>query len=223
MVSLQDQFRCGGSEAYEQWVLNLLGLADSEPTEWVGDGRFDLRVAQTPEELESFLAGKQTAGETARMTAGYCWPWSDPRSDGTLVNDVHIGGWSRPWNVKSDRSVGDAPGGPFWATDPNGFGQVGCVYTAQGFEYEWSGVIIGPDLIARDGRLVTDRAEFKDPNFRSRKAVSDDEADRLIPSTYKVLMARGMRGTILYAADAETRSFLAGLVHVQRSLETVYE
>ncbi|KUL29197.1 DNA/RNA helicase domain-containing protein [Actinoplanes awajinensis] len=49
-----------------------------------------------------------------------------------------------PWNVKSDRSVGDAPGSPFWATDPNGFGQVGCVYTAQGFEYEWSGVIIGP-------------------------------------------------------------------------------
>jgi uncharacterized protein len=173
--------------------------------------------------MESFLAAKQAAGETAGMTAGYCWPWSDPRPDGTLVDDVRVGNWSRPWNVKSDRSVGEAPGSPFWATDPNGFGQVGCVYTAQGFEYEWSGVIIGPDFVARNGRLVTDRDEFKDPNFRSRKAVSDAEADRLIRNTYKVLMTRGMRGTILYAADPETRAFLAGLIRVQHGLETVYQ
>jgi hypothetical protein len=223
VVSLHDQFRCGGSEVYEQWVLDLLGLDGREPTVWTGDGRFDLRVAQTPEELEFFLAAKQAAGETARMTAGYCWPWSDPRPDGTLVHDVRVGGWSRPWNVKSDRRVGDAPGSPFWATDPHGFGQVGCVYTAQGFEYEWSGVILGPDLIARGGRLVTNRDEFKDPTFRNRKSVSDQEADRLIRNTYKVLMTRGMRGTIVYSTDPETRAYLAGLVHVQRSLETVYE
>ncbi|GAA3350852.1 DUF2075 domain-containing protein [Amorphoplanes nipponensis] len=220
VVSLHDQFRCGGSESYERWVLNLLGLGESKPTMWVGDGRFDLRVAQTPEEMQAFLAEKQRAGETARMTAGYCWPWSDPRPDGTLVDDVRLGNW---WNVKSDRSVGDAPGSPFWATDPNGFGQVGCVYTAQGFEYEWSGVIIGPDLIARDSRLVTDRDEFKDPAFRSRKTVSDAEADRLIRNTYKVLMTRGMRGTVLYAVDPGTRAFLTDLVHVRRGLETVYE
>ena len=223
VVSLQDQFRCGGSEAYEEWVLSLLGLDGSTPEQWHGDGRFDVRVAETPEEMESFLASKQADGQTARMTAGYCWPWSDPRLDGTLVDDVRVGGWSRPWNVKSDRSVGDAPGSPFWATEPNGFGQVGCIYTAQGFEYQWSGVIIGPDLIARDGRLITNRAEFKDPNFRSRKTVSDAEADRLIRNTYKVLLTRGMRGTIVYAVDAETRAFLADLVQVQHDLETVYE
>jgi uncharacterized protein len=223
VVSLHDQFRCGGSEAYEQWVLGLLGLDGDKPGVWAGDGRFDLRVARSPEELEAFLAAKQGAGETARMTAGYCWPWSDPRADDTLVDDVRIGGWSRPWNVKSDRSVGEAPGSPFWATDPAGFGQVGCVYTAQGFEYEWSGVIIGPDLVARDGRLVTRRAECKDPAFRSHKTVSDDEADRLIRNTYKVLMTRGMRGTILYAVDEETRAFLTDLVRVRRGLETVYE
>jgi DUF2075 family protein len=222
VVSLHDQFRCGGSEAYERWVLSLLGLTSQPPAGWEGDGRFDLRLAETPLEMESFLAAKQAAGETARMAAGYCWPWSDPRPDGTLVSDVRVGGWSRPWNVKSDRSVGDAPGSPFWATDPQGFGQVGCVYTAQGFEYEWSGVIIGPDLVARGGRLVTNRDEFKDPTFRSRKTVSDAEADRLIRNTYKVLMTRGMRGTVLYAVDAETRAFLAGLISARRGLETVY-
>jgi hypothetical protein len=223
VVSLHDQFRCGGSEAYERWVLHLLGLDGGEPFAWEGDGRFDLRLADSPEQLEAFLAEKQAAGETARISAGYCWPWSDPRPDDTLVPDVQVGSWARPWNVKSDRSVGDAPASALWATDPNGFGQVGCVYTAQGFEYEWSGVIIGPDLVARNGRLVTRRSESKDPAFKSRKTVSDMKADRLIRNTYKVLMTRGMRGTMLYSTDPETRDYLAKLVQVRRGLETVYE
>ena len=223
VVSLHDQFRCGGSAAYEEWVLDLLGLGGGTPTVWTGDGRFDLRVAESPEQMEAFLAGRQTAGETARMTAGYCWPWSDPLPDDSLVPDVRVGGWARPWNVKADRGVGDAPGSPFWATDPNGFGQVGCVYTAQGFEYEWSGVIIGPDLVARDGRLVTDRDACRDPAFRSRQTVGDAEADQLIRNTYKVLLTRGMRGTVLYAVDPATRAFLADLVRVRRGPETVYQ
>ncbi|HYU84695.1 MAG TPA: DNA/RNA helicase domain-containing protein [Kribbellaceae bacterium] len=82
------------------------------------------------------------------MAAGYCWPWSDPRRDGTLVADVLLGSWARPWNLKGDRSVG----GALWASDPAGFDQVGCVYTAQSFEYDWSGVIPGPDLEFRDLR-----------------------------------------------------------------------
>ena len=223
IVSLHDQFRCGGSEKYEQWVLSALSLDGAEPLDWEGDGRFDLRLAESPEHMEVFLATKQKVGETARMSAGFCWPWSDPRPDGSLVPDVRIGSWSRPWNVKSERSVGDAPGRAYWATDPAGFGQVGCVYTAQGFEYEWSGVIIGPDLVARNGRLVTRRSESKDPAFKTRTELSDVEADRLIRNTYKVLMTRGMRGTMIYSTDAETRDHLAGLVHPRRGLETVYE
>ncbi|WFE40273.1 DUF2075 domain-containing protein [Micromonospora sp. WMMD998] len=223
MVSLHDQFRCGGSEAYEDWVLDLLGLDGGQPSVWAGDGRFDLRVAGSPQEMEAFLTQKQATGETARISAGYCWPWSDPRPDASLVPDVRVGDWARPWNVKSDRSVGEAPGSAFWATEPNGFGQVGCVYTAQGFEYEWSGVIMGPDLVARGGKLVSQRAESKDPAFRSRKALSDAEADRLIRNTYKVLMTRGMRGTVLYSTDPETRDWLNSLIRVERGLETVYE
>ncbi|SBT46930.1 hypothetical protein GA0070621_2756 [Micromonospora narathiwatensis] len=212
VVSLHDQFRCGGSSTYDRWTKDLLGLHEGEPMKWAGDGRFDLRIADSPEEMEAFLADKQAAGETARMSAGYCWPWSDPQPDDSLVADVQVGRWARPWNVKSDRSVGDAPGSAFWATDPGGFGQVGSVYTAQGFEYDWSGVIIGPDLVARDGRLVTRRSESKDPAFRNRQDVSDEAADRFIRNTYRVLMTRGMRGTLLYSTDPETRAFLASLM-----------
>jgi len=132
------------------------------------------------------------------MAAGYCWPWSDPNRDGTLVPDVAIDGWSRPWNLKGDRAVGDAPPAPLWAHDPRGFGQVGCVYTAQGFEYDWSGVVIGPDLVWREGRMVSRRDRSKDPDVRNRTRVSDADFDRLVRNIYKVLLTRGMVGTVLY-------------------------
>jgi len=212
VVTLDGQFRCGGSVAYESWVLGLLELDGRQPFTWTGDGdRFDLHAVGSAGELEAELTSHHACGQSARITAGYCWQWSDPTSDGTLVPDVTVGDWSRPWNLRGERSVGGAPGSAWWATDPRGFGQVGCVYTAQGFEYDWSGVIIGPDLIARDGRLITKRSESRDPALKP-KAVSDAEADRLIRNTYKVLLTRGMRGTTIYATDEETREFLAALI-----------
>ena len=53
--------------------------------------------------------------------------------------------------------------------------------------------------------------------------MSDDEADQLIRNTYKVLMTGGMRGTMVYSTDPETRDYLAGLIRPHRSVETRYE
>ena len=212
-ISLEGQFRGGGSAAYEEWVLQLLGLDGGGPQRWTGDDRFDVLVADSPMEMEAILRLKHEEGFSARMAAGFCWQWSDPRDDGTLVPDVQIDQvWARPWNAKSERAVGGAPGRSFWATDPAGFEQVGCIYTAQGFEYDWSGVIIGPDLLARDGKMVSVREANRDPAFRNRNAVSDHEFDVLVRQVYKVLLTRGMRGTVLYATDHQTRRLLYELV-----------
>jgi DUF2075 family protein len=72
-----------------------------------------------------------------------------PKDDGTLVNDVIIGDYERPWNARSDVGylASGIPKSHFWATDPNGINQVGCIYTAQGFEFDYVGVIFGKDLI----------------------------------------------------------------------------
>ena len=211
-VALDAQFRCGGSEAYVDWVQRLLGLSGDGPVEWDPDERFALDVVETPSELESRLAAYRDTGFGARMTAGFCWPWSDPKADGMLVRDVEIESWSRPWNLKGDRGLPGAPPSALWASKPEGFGQVGCVYTAQGFEYDWNGVIIGPDLVWRKNRWVSRRSFSKDPDFRSAKTVNDAEFDRLVRHVYKVLMTRGMVGTLLYSTDEETRELLRSLI-----------
>jgi uncharacterized protein len=109
-------------------------------------------------------------------------------------------------------SIDNAPPSALWATQDGGFDQVGCVYTAQGFEYDWNGVIMGPDLVWRQGRFISVRSENKDPNFRNATAVPDRRFDLLVRHVYKVLLTRGMVGTAIYSTDAETREALQSLV-----------
>ncbi|GAA2126176.1 DUF2075 domain-containing protein [Streptomyces synnematoformans] len=203
VLPLDGQFRCGGSDAYLGWVVRLLGLGPGGPVAWEPDGKMQLLVADSPQEMEALLDDRRSQHYSARMSAGYCWKWTKKVAPGqALPPDVVIGEWRRPWNVFGDRAVGGAPPAALWATDPAGFGQVGCVYTAQGFEYDWSGVIIGPDLVWRGDRWVTDRTASKDPAFKS--STPDADVDRLIRNTYKVLLTRGMIGTVVYSTDAET-------------------
>ncbi|HMM96300.1 DUF2075 domain-containing protein [Phycicoccus sp.] len=211
-INLDAQFRCGGSQEYVTWVQRLLELEPGGATTWGNEPNFEVSVADDPHEMEAYLRLKLEAGYSARMAAGYCWPWSDPHSDGTLVPDVRIGDWARPWNLKGDRSVGGAPAAALWASDPAGFGQVGCIYTAQGFEYDYAGVIIGPDLVWRDDRWVSVRSANRDPDFRNRTKVSDDDFDRLVRNVYKVLLTRGMRGVVLYSTDPRTQERLNDLI-----------
>jgi uncharacterized protein len=208
-VALDAQFRCGGSRVYEEWVLRLLGLDPGGPIRWSGDTYFELRAAPSPAALEGELHERADGGYGARMTAGFCWPWSDPRPDGTLVDDVTIGDWQRPWNLRGERGVGGAPPASLWATDPAGFGQVGCVYTAQGFEYDWNGVIFGPDLVWREDRWVAQPKASKDPAMRG---LSPQQTDPLLRNVYKVLLTRGMVGTVITSVDPETQSLLESLV-----------
>ena len=215
VVRLHDQLRCGGSVSYDTWVARLLGLGSAEPpipwSKLAGslDEGLTLTTAASPEALESWVLHQQAQhGGVGRLAAGFCWPWSNPVNtpDGLrLVEDVQIGEWKRPWNAKGEKTVADVPGSSYWATDERGFGQVGCIYTAQGFEYDWSGVIFGKDLVRRDGMWCPVRGNSKDSEV---KKADELHFGALIKNTYKVLLTRGMRGTVIYSEDPETQEFL---------------
>ena len=143
--ALEAQFRCNGSEAFVNWVNNTLGIRRTANVIWDLDEEFDFKVFESPEELEKAIRSKVASGYTGRVTAGFCWPWSVPNPDGSLKNDVVVGDYQRPWNARPEARV-LAPGIPnsnLWANDPHGIDQVGCVYTAQGFEFDYAGVIFG--------------------------------------------------------------------------------
>jgi len=207
-VDLDGQFRCGGSRLYETWLNGFLNLDSSEKVTWTKDPNFNVLVAGSPTDIESKLRQFESEGYKSRITAGYCWTWNDPNEDGTLPNDVKIGNWSKPWNVKGDRGVGGYLSGELWAIDPKGFDQIGCVYTAQGFEYDWNAVIFGPDLVWRSGMWVADRSGSKDPAMRG---IAPDHFETLVKNTYKVLLTRGLVGTLIYSVDEETQQYFESL------------
>ncbi|MBP7149404.1 MAG: DUF2075 domain-containing protein [Acidobacteria bacterium] len=146
---LDVQFRCAGSEAFVSWINNTLGLHRTADVLWNSRENFDFRIVDSPESLERAIAAKAAEGFTARLTAGFCWKWSKPNPDGTLKPDVVIGGFQRPWNAKPEarRLARGVPPAPLWAHESGGLHQIGCIYTAQGFEFDYAGVIFGRDLV----------------------------------------------------------------------------
>ena len=209
---LEAQFRCAGSDAFVSWVNNTLGIQRTAYVMWNENDEFDFRIMPTPQSLEDAIRQKLREKTTARLAAGFCWPWSNPRSDGTLVDDVVIGGYARPWNAKSD-SGSLAPGIPkesLWAYDADGVNQIGCVYTAQGFEFDYVGVIFGPDLI-----YVPQKAEWQGDKAKSFDTVvkrSGDRFTQMVKNTYRVLLTRGMKGCYVHFMNKDTENFFRSRV-----------
>jgi hypothetical protein len=206
---LEIQFRCKGSDEFVSWVDGMLGLAAGAPSNYRRAEEFDFRVVDSPQELEKLIRARSQESKTARLVAGFCWDWSDPNEDGTLVPDVKIGDFSRPWNAKPDagRLAPGIPKATLWATDPRGIDQIGCVYTAQGFEFDYVGVIIGPDLQVGPGssKLEGIRSKSSDSGIQR----SGDRASELIRRTYRVLLSRGIEGCYVYFSEDSTREYFS--------------
>src|SRR5208337_3626431 len=161
------------------------------------------------------IRAKATNGYSARLVAGFCWPWSNPDSSGQLVDDVKLDGFSMSWNAMPDAGK-LAPGIPksnFWASDPNGINQVGCVYTAQGFEFDYVGVIFGKDLTYHGG-WCGDRKVSHDSVV---KKAPEEEFVHLVKQTYRVLLTRGMKGCYVYFEDAATKDFFVSRMNAERA------
>jgi hypothetical protein len=101
-----------------------------------------------------------------------------------------------------------------WAYKPLGIEQVGCIYTAQGFEFDYAGVIIGGDLkfdpVSK--QIFTDKGACKDPVLRQNRQEATMTFDDYVRNIYRVLMSRGMKGCYVYAVDACLSNYLKGLI-----------
>ena len=204
---LEAQFRCGGSDAFIQWINNTLGVDRTPNVIWDERDSFDFRIISSPEALEQAIRQKSVEHYTARMTAGFCWPWSAPRPDGTLVDDVVIEEYSRPWNAKSDGGhlASGIPKESLWAYDPAGLNQIGCVYTAQGFEFDYVGVIFGTDLV-----YMPDTGTWRGDQTKSFDSVVKRSGPRfvqMVKNTYRVLLTRGIKGCYVTFLDKNTEHF----------------
>lgn len=211
--TLTAQFRCGGSDGYLNWLDDVLQIRPTGNFDNWADEQYEFRVCDDAATLYRELKARNTDNK-ARLVAGYSWDWpTEGRQRRGHARHVTVDGLSLPWNFSGEN----------WATAADGIEQVGCVHTCQGVEFDWLGVLIGPDLRFENGRVVGDPAnrartdsslkgwktalrEAKDDPAASEAVLAKVQA--IIKNTYKVLLSRGRKGCFVWCADKGLREYL---------------
>lgn len=207
-LELSSQFRCNGSDGYLAWLDNTLDIRETaNPT--LAAAEFDFRVFDNPADLHALVELKNRANNRSRVVAGYCWKWPSKKDPQAWDIDLPQFNYRRRWNLDKDGSL--------WIVTPGSVEQVGCIHTCQGLELDYVGVIVGPDLAYRDGRIVSDATKraSSDQSVKGLKSMLKAEpesaralADAIVKNTYRTLMTRGMKGCYVYCTDAPLAAYL---------------
>ena len=208
------QFRCNGSDGYIAWLDNSLQIHETANINLDDLGYdFDFQVVDSPNVLREIIEDMNLINNKARLVAGYCWDWNSKKNP--LMYDIVIPehDFKMKWNLASDGSL--------WIISPESVSEAGCIHTCQGLELDYVGVIIGPDLIVRNGQVITDASKRSQNDnsikgwkslYRANPETTSILLDSIIKNTYRTLMTRGMKGCYIYSQDAETREYFKKLL-----------
>ena len=207
-MDLESQFRCNGSDGYLAWIDRVLQVRETANTTLEG-ANYEFKVCASATELKELIYQRNRLNNKARMVAGYCWNWVSKKTPAALDIKLDAGEFKAKWNLSEDGSL--------WIVKPDSVREVGCIHTCQGLELDYVGVIIGPDLVVRNGKVVTDGAKRSggDSSIKGYKgllkkdpAAAREKADLIIKNTYRTLMTRGTKGCYVYSTDPETNLYL---------------
>ncbi|WP_300459907.1 DNA/RNA helicase domain-containing protein [Desulfobacula sp.] len=212
-MELQSQFRCNGSDGYLAWIDNALEIRVTA-NETLQGIDYDFQVFDTPNKLKEAIFKKNNINNKARLVAGYCWNWISKKPENNSLNDITIDKYdfAMQWNLTTDGSL--------WIRKPESVNEVGCIHTCQGLEVDYIGVIIGSDIIVRDGKIVIQPSERAktDQSLRGyKKELKENpeaatlKAEAIIKNTYRTLMTRGQKGCYIYCTDPETNAYFVEL------------
>lgn len=205
---LTSQMRVKSADDYVAYVQALLR---GERPAAIDFGDYEFRMFDDLGELRRTILERDKEHGLSRLIAGYAWEWRS-KKDKTAY-DIELDGQRLRWNsVAVD-----------WINSPGSVDEVGSIHTVQGYDLNYAGVIIGPELRydAASGRIIADRANYHDKKGKADnrilgKVYTDDDLLRYIRNIYAVLLTRGMRGTYLYVVDAPLREHLRSVIGARR-------
>jgi len=199
---LTSQFRCNGSDGYLAFLDHILEIRETANYDgFTNDYKFE--VYDNPTLMREDLRNLNRINNKARMIAGYCYDWITQKNKDENIYDISLDyDFNAKWNFNTTNT---------WAIDEDSFDEVGCIHTSQGLEFDYVGVIIGKDLIFRNGHVLTDpyKRAKTDQSLRGLKKDKDAQLiDRIIRNTYKTLLTRGQKGCFVYCEDRELAEYI---------------
>ena len=202
-LKLSSQFRCTGGDAYISFINGFLGYNGYKLTKYKPKN-YEFKVFDTPTAMYEEIQKKQNEFKNSRLLAGYTHEWVSKKDDTLYDFDMDSHKFLMKWNKFEDYS---------YINDDYQLDRIGCIHTIQGVDMAYAGIIIGKDLIYRDGKLIFNKTE----NAKSDKAsgirnAKNELAIKLIRNTYKVLLTRAIYGTFVYCEDQELNKYLKTLI-----------
>ncbi|GAA5144598.1 hypothetical protein GCM10025768_00550 [Microbacterium pseudoresistens] len=201
---LTTQMRVRAGADYVEYVRAL--LRDERPVR-PDLGDYDLRMFDDLGEMQAAIRARDAEVGLSRLVAGYAWDWVSRRDPQAF--DITLDGIRLRWN-STDKD---------WINAPGSLDEVGSIHTVQGYDLNYAGVIIGPDLRVSPatGHIVTDWDAYRDKKGKERTghlaaSFGDDDLLVFIRNVYGVLLTRGMLGTYVYVCDPELRERLTRLL-----------
>ena len=203
---LKTQLRVKGGNEYIEFVNRL--FTDNPSTYKLTNG-YDLQVFNDCYEMFEAIKTKNSEHKgLCRVLSGISFKWRRKARDKTTTiysrdYDFEIDGHHYCWNA--DFNAAD------FITNDENLDKIGCIYTCQGHDLNYAGVIFGRDITynPKEKRIEYHPSEFKDKNSKSN---NNDMTIKNIINAYLVLLTRGMYGTYIYAVDEELRKFIESLV-----------
>lgn len=198
---LSTQFRVKGGNQYVKLVHQMFDKADLIEQNPQNTGFYDLKLFDDLNEMVEQIHVKENQRGLSRMVAGFAWEWISKNDKSKF--DIVIGDTALQWNsIVTD-----------WVNSPNAINEVGCIHTTQGYDLNYTGVIIGPELDYdfTTNELVVYKENYKDKN--GKNSIKDTKVllDYVI-NIYKTILLRGIEGTYIYVCNPNLRKYFAQVI-----------
>jgi len=200
--TLKNQFRCRGGIDYVNFIHTILDGKAKNITPFYS-ANYDVRLFDKVENLVHEIKLKESQEGLSKLIAGYAWKWVSKKDKSQY--DIVIDNVNLQWNSATID----------WINSPNSINEVGCIHTTQGYDLNYAGIIIGPELDFdfNKGELVIYKNHYKDKagkNTITNELVLKD----FIVNIYKTILLRGVKGTFVYACNANMQRYLAQFLPV---------
>ena len=157
--------------------------------------------------------------QLSRMIATYDWEYHPKKTSKPHLFkywEVKIGDWHKPWNYELekelDRKAKKRNKTLAWAEQPQTIDEIGSTFTIQGFDLNYAGVILGPSVKYREGKIIFDPAESCNKKAVQNRTLSDGSrqkfGEEFIQHEVRALMTRGVEGLFIYACDPKLQAAL---------------
>lgn len=194
---LKTQLRVRGGNNYIKLIHKIFDTSSTLSFEPYKTNDYEFYLFDDLSQMIDKIKKKNELHDLSRMVAGYAWEWISNKNPEAY--DIIIGENQLKWNSVSVD----------WVNSPNSINEVGCIHTTQGYDLNYTGVIIGPELDYdfASGKFIIDKQKYKDKNGKNSIKNEEELLDFII-NIYKTILLRGIEGTYIYACNENLRSFL---------------